>query len=222
MQHSLKSNSTSVYSAEDIKKLREIIRPAQEKLQEVLKRIEGAESENSNITYERYIALLNTYNVLSKDVPITIRDAVIKGIESKKLLTKHDCITKAGNEVITKLEGTFKKAHEDSEQLKRNVLVTIRSHNVILSGLVDYLAGLQQSKEAEIKVEDSVVAVAKILQDVAEKVNTFTDVVNQINAKVEDIKFKFFEEYVDIIHKAENTLRKSHADGVRKVVQCLK
>lgn len=71
-------------------------------------------------------------------------------------------------------------------------------------------------------MEDSVVAVAKILQDVTEKVNTFTDVVNQINAKVEDIKFKFFEEYVDIIHKAENTLRKSHADGVRKVVQCLK
>lgn len=57
-----------MYSAEDITKLREIIRPAQEKLQEVLKRIEGAESENSNITYERYVALLNTYNVLSKDV----------------------------------------------------------------------------------------------------------------------------------------------------------
>lgn len=80
---------------------------------------------------------------------------------------------------------------------------------------------MEKTATEEIVNSDSPNQIQIILEDVQTKVTNIESVTLEIDKMIVDTKFKFFESYVDVVHKSENTIKGMANGGVQKILKCV-
>lgn len=193
----------------------------------------------------------SNYSLIFSQVNDGIRNTVLNGITANKLTNKYQCIANVGEETLRKLNVTFERIPKVSDELKDKSIVPLRPYTVFLPGLEASLNGkknrgsanvlekFQKKKKRklkfalffvtdymEIKAEEiregtTEDEINSILEDVSKKMESLEEVLSTIDAKIDEAKYKFFEEYVDFTYATENSLRKDHLDGIKKIKKCI-
>ncbi|EEB16308.1 hypothetical protein Phum_PHUM417660 [Pediculus humanus corporis] len=198
-----------------------MIKKCQNEIFNGLSDLENGKEVNKEIVKERTDALIDVYHILNNEIRDVIKTTIYQGIDNKMIIKKFECVGNNGNQTINVLYEIYKTIPEKSRNLIDESYLTLLPFNLTLNYFLEFLNDFKNAKEQEISNETTDGGILIILDEVKEKMETIENVLINVNVKMEDFKFEFFEKYVDFVHETENSLKTEQAKGLKKIQQCL-